>query len=89
MSSAIAVPRWGNLKFAGSATRASFEAVWDVERQRRLVVQAIVGVAAGVLPRASRCVVVELKPRRFSETAEHFLRVATPVEWPLDEADID
>lgn len=89
MSSAVALPRWGNLKIAGNATRASFEAVWDVERQRRLAVQAIVGVAAGASPRNSRAVVVELKPRRFSETAEHFLRVATPIEWPLDEVDID
>jgi hypothetical protein len=54
-----------------------------------MVVQAIAGVAAGVSPRAGRGVVVELKRRHFSETADHFLRVATPVEWPLDEADID
>jgi hypothetical protein len=90
MSSAVAVPKWGNLRFNGSATRASFEVVWDVERQRRMVVQAIAGVAASVSPRAAgRGVVVELKPRHFSETADHFLRVATPVEWPLDEVDID
>ena len=32
--------------------------------------------------------VTELKPRNFMETAAHFRRVTTPVEWPSDDPDI-
>jgi hypothetical protein len=88
MSSAVAVRKWDNVKFAESATRASYEAVWDVERERQIVACAVASVAPRP-SRATRGMVVELKPRQFSETAEHFLRVAMPVEWSHDEADID
>ncbi|MGB6876096.1 MAG: hypothetical protein WBD87_08675 [Candidatus Acidiferrales bacterium] len=33
-----------------------------------------------------RGVVVQLVARRFTDTAAHFLRVTTPVDWPADEA---
>jgi len=36
-----------------------------------------------------RGIVVELKPRTFTETANHFRAVATRIDWPLDEADVD
>ena len=87
MSSAQAV--LGSVRFArGSATRASTCVTWDAERERRIVAKAVACVAEAA-PRPVRGVVVELKPRTFTETAAHFLSVAQPVDWPLDEADID
>ena len=86
--SATARAMLGSVKVADNAVSASYEGVWDVDRQRRLVAEAVAGVAVQLSTR-SRGVVVELKPRHFSETAEHFLRVATPIDWPTDEPDID
>lgn len=33
--------------------------------------------------------VVKMRPRRFNEVANHFMRVAKPIDWPVDEADVD
>jgi len=88
MSTAVARPRWGRLRFSFSATPASCDVTWDIEREERLTASAVASVSSAS-PRGSRAVVVELKPRHFTETAQHFLRVATPITWPLDEADID
>ncbi len=51
--------------------------------------KAVVCVAPEFAPRATRGVIVELKPRNFTETAAHFLSISKPVEWPVDEPDID
>ena len=32
---------------------------------------------------------VVLKPRIYEETARHFLRITTAIDWPLDEPDVD
>lgn len=88
MSSAQAV--LGSVRFArGSSTRASNDVTWDAERERRMMAKAVACVAPEFAPRATRGVIVELKPRNFAETAAHFLSIAKPVEWPADEADID
>jgi len=36
-----------------------------------------------------RGIVVELRPRTFTETAAHFGAVAKKIDWPLDEPDVD
>lgn len=88
MSSAQAV--LGSVRFArGSSTRASNNVTWDPERERRIVAKAVACVAPEIAPRPVRGIVVELKPRNFTETAAHFLSIAKPVEWSTDEADID
>jgi hypothetical protein len=88
MSSAAAV--LGNVRFVrGSSTCASHEVTWDTERERRTVARVVACVAPEITPRPVRGVIVELKPRNFAETAAHFLSIAKPVEWPIDEADID
>lgn len=33
--------------------------------------------------------VVPMKPRTFTEIADHFAKVTRPIEWKNDEADID
>jgi hypothetical protein len=80
----------GNIRFAtATVTKASSGWSYDVAFERRIVETSVAAVASAT-PRASRGVVVELKPRTFSETAAHFLSIAQPVEWPVDdEADID
>jgi len=88
MSSAQAV--LGSIRFArGSSTRASNCVTWDAEGDRRAVAKAVACVAPEIAPRSVRGIVVELKPRNFTETAAHFLSIAKPVEWPTDEPDID
>jgi hypothetical protein len=36
-----------------------------------------------------RGIVIELKPRTFTETAGHFGTVTRKINWPLDEPDVD
>lgn len=88
MSSAQAV--LGSIRFArGSATRACNCVTWDAERGHRMMASAVAELAPECAARPPRGIVVELRPRDFSETAGHFLSIAKPVEWPIDEADID
>ncbi len=87
MSSATAA--WGNILVVRSSTRASNEVTWDTEKERRMVAKVIACVAPEIAAQPRRGVVVELKPRTFTEAASHFLSVAKPVAWPHDEADID
>jgi hypothetical protein len=88
MSSAAAV--LGNIRFVrGSSTRASNAVSWDAEREHHMVAKAVACVATDIAPRPARGVVVELRPRNFTETAAHFLSIAKPVQWPIDEPDID
>jgi len=87
MSSAAAV--LGSVRFARSSTCASNEVTWDAEKERRMVARVVACVAPEIAAHPRRGVVVELKPRSFTETASHFQSVAKPVAWPHDEADID
>lgn len=88
MSSAQAV--LGSIRFVrGSSTSASNCVTWDAERDRRMVAKAVADLAPEITSRPVRGIVVELKPRNFTETAAHFLSIAKRVEWPTDEADID
>lgn len=86
MSSAAVL---GSIRFErGKSTRASNAVTWDAEREHHMVARAVACVAADMV-RPLRGVVVELKPRNFTETAAHFLSIARPIDWPSDEADID
>jgi|HubBroStandDraft_1064217.scaffolds.fasta_scaffold1599964_2 hypothetical protein len=79
----------GNLTFErDDADKASFVTVLDEERDQLILAKAVARISAANA-RTARPVVVELKPRNFAETAAHFLSVVTPVEWPIDEHDID
>ncbi len=33
--------------------------------------------------------IVVLRPRTFEETAKHFLKIARPVDWPVEDPDED
>ena len=87
MSSATAA--WGNIRVVRSSTSASNEVTWDTEKERRMVAKVVACVAPEIAAHPRRGVVVELKPRTFTETASHFQSVAKRVAWPNDEADID
>ncbi|MGB6596194.1 MAG: hypothetical protein WBE70_03640 [Candidatus Acidiferrum sp.] len=87
MSSATAT--WGNILIVRSSTSASNEVTWDTEKERRMVAKVVACVVPEIAAHTRRGVVVELKPRTFTETASHFLNIAKPVAWPHDEADID
>jgi len=89
MSAATAV--LGNLRFVrDNADRASFVVtVPDAACYERMVALQIARVMEAVPPRPYRGVVVELQPRDFQQSAAHFLRVATPIAWPVDDHDID
>jgi hypothetical protein len=73
----------------GSANRASFEALLYTELDERIVAQEVTLVGEFLQYRPNRRVVLELTPRHFTQTAAHFLSIATPVDWPLDEPDVD
>lgn len=80
----------GRLKIArDTADAASYVSTWDAARDERVTAVAVAAVMNTVHTRSSSAIVVELRPRHFEETACHFLRVATPVKWPVDEPDID
>ena len=87
MSAATAV--LGNLRFVrDNADRASFVVtVPDPACYERMIALQIARVMEAVPPH--RGVVVELQPRDFQQSAAHFLRVATPIAWPVDDHDID
>jgi hypothetical protein len=89
MSAAVAV--LGNMRFVrDSADSASYVAVvLDAESYERMVALQVARVMEAVPAHAHRAVVVELQPRSFQQTAAHFLRVATPSEWPADDHDVD
>jgi len=38
---------------------------------------------------AKGVVYVRLKPRTFGEVADHFLKVTKPIQWPIDEPDVE
>lgn len=81
--SAGAVAVKGNFRVRAdeSSTRASYRT--SFEREQRVV--ATMDVSAF----RRRGNVVELTPRTFAQTAEHFLGIAKPVDYSVDEADID
>jgi hypothetical protein len=79
MSSAARAPIWVDFKLDSNVTPASRDAVFVVEPTRIESKK----ISAG------RGVVVELRKRNFAETAAHFLRIATPVNIPSGEPDID
>ncbi len=89
MNTATARQGWVRVRFARSVTPASCNAVLDVERELRMVAASLGGAAVAAPVRVGRGAVVELKPRQFGETARHFLRVATSVDWPADGPDTD
>jgi hypothetical protein len=86
-----AQPVLGNLRVArGCSTRASSRLICDESRELRMVAREVAAVAPDFAPRADRGIVVELKPRTFTETAAHFLKITKPVHWPVDnQPDID
>ncbi len=73
----------------GSANRASFEALFYAEPDERIVAPEVTLVGEFLQYRPGRRVVLELAPRLFTQTAAHFQSIAIPVDWPLDEPDID
>jgi hypothetical protein len=77
----------GSLRIADNAVSASYEGVLDADRESQIVERAVAKVVDVVRP--DRGIVVELKPRTFTETATHFVRATAPVEWPSEEHDID
>jgi hypothetical protein len=82
----------GNLSLSEDANVASWTAVLDVRSMDECILTAEPTVQLKLIfgPSRFRGTVVELRPRTFRETANHFLQVATPVVWPPnDEADID
>jgi len=90
MSAAVAAPSLGSMKFTrDNADRASFVAVLDEERDKCILAASLSKCMVVVPAQPARSVVVELRPRKFTETAEHFLSVTIPVVWPTDEYDID
>jgi hypothetical protein len=83
-------PLLGNMKFTrDNADRASYVVVWDEERDKRILAVSLAECMTAVPDQVTRGVVVELRPRTFTETAAHFQRVATPITWSTDEYDID
>jgi hypothetical protein len=80
----------GNMRFLrGDADSASCVAVLaDSARYARVVALQVARVMEAVPAHANYGIVVQLEPRDFQQTATHFLRVATPVQWPV-ESDID
>jgi hypothetical protein len=79
-----AVATLGSLKirFTGGVTRAYDRASFNCNERV---------FAVEVFPVRShhRGIVVELKPRTFTETANHFRLVTKTVDWPQDAPDID
>ena len=90
MSAAAAAPLLGSLKFTrDNADRASFVAVLDEARDVRILAKSLAQVVVVASAQPTRGVVVELRPRNFTETAAHFVSVTKAVAWPTDENDID
>lgn len=91
MTAATATAPWlGNMKFSrGDADRASFVTVLDEERDMRILAKSLSQPIFAEPVQPSRGVVVELRPRTFTETAAHFQSVTTPVPLYTDENDID
>lgn len=89
MSAAAAV--LGRMRFIrNNADSASFVVVMpDPACYERFVALEVARVMEAVPTHAHRGVVVELQPRDFQQTAAHFLRVATQVEWPAEDHDVD
>lgn len=90
--SAAPAPLRGNLSLSEDVDIASWAAVLDIRSvdERILAAEPTVQLKLIFGPSRFRGTVVELRPRTFRETANHFLQVATPVVWPPnDEADID
>ncbi len=81
-SAAVAVKGNVRIRFEGSATLASYKG--SFERDERIIAPA--AESATIRPRG---IVVELTPRHFTQTAQHFLSIAKPVDCSVDEADID
>jgi hypothetical protein len=80
-------PLLGSMKFdRDDADSASFVTTLDEERDVRILAKSRI---FAVPAQPARCVVVELRPRTFTEIAAHFQSVTTPVTWPTDEPDID
>ncbi len=77
----------GKVSFArgDGTTAAPCVTVSDEQLEERI----LAAVVATFAPEHPHTMVIELTPRTFSETAVHFMKVAKPVEWPIDEADID
>jgi hypothetical protein len=83
-------PLLGNMKFSrGNADKASFVTVLDEERDVHIPAKSLSQSIFSDPVQPVRGVVVELRPRTFTETAAHFKSVTTPVTWPTDEYDID
>jgi hypothetical protein len=83
-------PLLGNMKFSrDNAEKASFVAVLDEERDEHILAKSLAQSIFTDSAQPVRGVVVELRPRTFTETAAHFKTVTTPVTWPTDEYDID
>jgi hypothetical protein len=90
MSAAVAAPLLGSMNFTkDDADRASFVTVLDEERDVRILAKTLSQFIFEAPSQPIRGVVVELRPRTFTETAAHFLSVTTPVTWPTDQPDID
>lgn len=90
MSAAAAAPLLGSVKFTrDNADRASFVAVLDEERDKRILAISIAKVMVAVPAQSGRGIVVELRPRNFTETAAHFQSVTTLITWSTDEYDVD
>ena len=79
-----AVATLGSLKirFAGGVTRATDRASFNRD-------EGFFAVEVCPVPRRWRGTVIELRPRTYTETANHFRVVTRAFDWPTDEPDID
>ncbi len=79
-----AVATWGSLKirFTGGVTRAYDRASFSCDER-------VFAVEVSPVRGQHRGIVVELRPRTFTETANHFRLVTKAVDWPQDSPDID
>jgi hypothetical protein len=90
MSAVAAAPLLGSVKFTrDNADRASFVAVLDEAQDVRILAKSLAQIVIAAPTQTTRGVVVELRPRTFTETAAHFVSVTKAVAWSTDEHDID
>jgi hypothetical protein len=79
-----AVASLGSLKIriTGGVTRAYDRASFSCDER-------VFAVEVSARRSRHRGIVVEIKPRTFTETANHFRLVTKAVDWPQDAPDID
>jgi len=87
-----AAPALGRIKIViDSVNRATSLTVIDGSPNRNIPDQEWRAIPGSNWHRttAPRGQIVSLKPRKFGEAGRHFLKVARPVEWLIDEPDVD